>query len=508
MKVSFKPNDSLYYIFKTIKKIPSYRKVILFIDPKHDFFENKRWGQQLKDIILQYNLDITCVVTNEYSSKYFKELKIPTIYKYQGLWQKWLQSAKRFLQKWQRLHSSLIVENTYISYLVIISEIVVIGFLLYFFRWLISPNATLTIQPSYHVENIVYNYLYYPKWKVFTWRADVIRIPYQRWVLPFKHQETINVQNISYDIENAHGTIEIFNTLPERISLLDKTKFIDDTGMLFTADTAINLAPGTPEVPSTTFISVTALPYTNQWEIIWELGNIPKDTTLWIKNLPESMLQKNIYALSTNDFKQWVTNATWTVIAEDITKMENKIIDYMNEKTKENLKKWFDQQDKKILFFDDFISLSIDKFITTSHIGDATSFIEWEVKASINFIYIEETDLITAVDTYLQERPSNNQFLVDYDENSLTFYDIQKRPSDDVFFIPTKLNTIRWYNFKDDHNNLIEEIKAKIVGMKRDEVKNTLLKYDDIQDVDISISPPRYDTMPQVKSRIKFKLKE
>ena len=50
-------------------------------------------------------------------------------------------------------------------------------------------------------------------------------------------------------------------------------------------------------------------------------------------------------------------------------------------------------------------------------------------------------------------------------------------------------------------------MKSKITGINKKKARDILLKYDEVQDVDISISPPRYDTLPQVKSRIKFQIK-
>ncbi|USN55316.1 MAG: hypothetical protein H6765_01605 [Candidatus Peribacteria bacterium] len=47
MRLHFDKDDSIYKIFKTIRKIPSYRTVKIFIDAEHDFFATKRWGQEV-----------------------------------------------------------------------------------------------------------------------------------------------------------------------------------------------------------------------------------------------------------------------------------------------------------------------------------------------------------------------------------------------------------------------------------------------------------------------------
>jgi hypothetical protein len=240
--------------------------------------------------------------------------------------------------------------------------------------------------------------------------------------------------------------------------------------------------------------------------VIWEQGNLTKDTVLRIKNLPESIIQQRIYATASKWFQWGSTLAKWTVLANDIDLIEDKILLYMEDKKKEVLQNTVIEKDKYILLYDSFITLVVEEFITTSRIWDTTSFIEWEIKAHVTYKYVQQKDLIKAVETYIKQRNSNNFTLLNYDFNSLTFYDIHKETQAWTYFIPTKLNAIRWYNFIDDNNNIVPEMKAKIAGKWTKEVKTALLEYDEIDDVEVSISPPWYDTLPEVVSRISFRV--
>jgi hypothetical protein len=101
-------------------------------------------------------------VTSQEMKSFFEKHDINTIFKHKHLLQKWGQQLHSFVFMTQKFHTNLIFKNSYVSYLVILSEVTVIVFILYFFWGLISPNATINIQPSRHIETIVYNYEYIP----------------------------------------------------------------------------------------------------------------------------------------------------------------------------------------------------------------------------------------------------------------------------------------------------------------------------------------------------------
>ena len=88
MKIIFKTNDSLYHIFKTVKKIPSWKKVSLFVEPQHTFFEHEWRGKQLQEILKQYNIQATFLVGDRKSAQYFQKLGIPFKYKHKNIFQK------------------------------------------------------------------------------------------------------------------------------------------------------------------------------------------------------------------------------------------------------------------------------------------------------------------------------------------------------------------------------------------------------------------------------------
>ena len=162
MRVQFDANDSIYKIFKTIRKIPSYRSIKIFIDPAHEFFTNDRWGKEILESLSKNNIDATFIVKDLKSKRYFEDLDAPVMYQQQNIFYKMLRSGYQFVFATRDFHNSLLIKQNYISYLVIATEVAVIGGVLYLFWGMISPNAKIVVRPGITIDAIVYSYQYYP----------------------------------------------------------------------------------------------------------------------------------------------------------------------------------------------------------------------------------------------------------------------------------------------------------------------------------------------------------
>ena len=71
-KLHFSTKHNLYYIFRTLKKFPSYQTAGIYIHPDHEFFENLRWGKQLKELLEKETIKAVCIVDTHKTEKYFK----------------------------------------------------------------------------------------------------------------------------------------------------------------------------------------------------------------------------------------------------------------------------------------------------------------------------------------------------------------------------------------------------------------------------------------------------
>jgi hypothetical protein len=119
---------------------------------------------------------------------------------------------------------------------------------------------------------------------------------------------------------------------------------------------------------------------------------------------------------------------------------------------------------------------------------------------------IPRTSLISNISAYVQERPLPGNTLLTYDMWSLRIYDLIQTSTTGQYYMPTRLNTVRWYDFENDKNILTSEIIDRIKWLSLAQAKKVILSYSQILDIDISMSPPWYDTLPESEERIRFKL--
>ncbi|MEI8090729.1 MAG: hypothetical protein WCG98_00230 [bacterium] len=74
MKLFFLKEHSLYKIFKTIEKIPDNRTVNIYIDPEHSFFDNERWGSQIKEVLSKKQINAFFITKTEKARYFFASL--------------------------------------------------------------------------------------------------------------------------------------------------------------------------------------------------------------------------------------------------------------------------------------------------------------------------------------------------------------------------------------------------------------------------------------------------
>lgn len=124
--------------------------------------------------------------------------------------------------------------------------------------------------------------------------------------------------------------------------------------------------------------------------------------------------------------------------------------------------------------------------------------------------YFTWPDLQAALKHYLGQRPSQTLDIISMQKNSLTFFPDQNKPitGDQLLIMPTKMSVIRGYDFMKDYNGIKEEMKNEIIGKRKDEAQKELLEFEEVGSLLIRISPPRSDSIPSIRSRIRFKLSE
>jgi hypothetical protein len=502
MKLFFLKDDSLFKIFKTIEKIPRKKKVTIYIDSHNQFFEHERRGKQIKELIISKEIDAHFVCRSEKMKRYFEKLDLSFEYEQSHPIMRALHLAYLFLFEAKKFHLTVYAKKNYLFYLIFCIEIAVIAWVLYVFSQLVLPSATITITPSYKIEDIVYNFRYYNHSDInYLNQAKQISIPYYTGKVAYKYTMGISVSNIKYFQNPSQWEIEIINTLTTAYSLLPNTKFITDDGILFKTLEAINIPWSQNGKPWRVNVRLQAFESDEWWNVIGQRWNIKKWTRLYIRNLTNSFFLKQIYAEALADFSWWKTRSEWIVTEKDIEILSGRLLKTLYGIKQNVVRQNFTIPDAFLLLYDDLITTRVRNTVIDNNIWQPATTISWYIIAEFSYQYVLREDLLSAIQTYINQRASKNLSLIDIERNTLVLYG-KTNAGSQTHIIPTKISVIRSYNFDTDVNQVINQIKNTIVWANIDEAMKILREYPEIASAEISLSPPRYYEIPQIKSRI------
>lgn len=502
MKLFFIKEDSLYKIFKTLEKIPKQKKVMIEIESHNAFFEHERRGKQIKDLITTRNIDAVFICRTEKIKNYFHALWLQYDYQQTNQILKGINLITLFFFNAKKFHLTLYTKKNTIFYMIFAFEILVVLGVFYVLYRLILPSASINIKPAYSVEDIVYNFRYHTINDTnYTQDQAHLGIAYQTGLVPYKYTMAISTKNLKYFQNPSQGRVTLFNTLDREFNLVKGTKLITQDGIIFTTNFWVNIpAALSGGKPTETLVSVTAQDIDEQGKIIGSRGNIKKDTRLSIRNLKSSFFFNQIRAKSLENFKGGVTRSEGQVTADDINILSGKLLQYIYDNKKSIVRQYFKEPDAFLLNFNDLISTKVQQTVIKNKPGDRTSTLEGYIIVGLNYRYVRRSDFLETLMKYLDQRASNNTTLIDIEKNSLIMYD--KTIDGNTYTIPTKINVIWWYNFDTDVNGIKEEIKSKIIGIKQQEAEQILKTYNEIGTYKLDITPPWYDEIPRLKSRI------
>ncbi|USN57004.1 MAG: hypothetical protein H6766_00600 [Candidatus Peribacteria bacterium] len=242
MKLFFLENDSFYKIYKTLEKLPEHKKVTCFIDIANPIFDNIRRGKQICNLIKNRKLQIIWIAKNEKAKNFFEEAGLPYEYKYRNKRERNIHLTYLFLFENKTFQQSWINKADYIKHIVRAIEFLFIGLILYGIYLFVWPSARLIITPTYTLQDIVYNFRYYPRQTdIFDVEQDRLSIPYQQGSI--EHTITMKqpVSNLAQAQTRASGTITLYNTSDNSYDIIANSTFITDDGLLFKAPTSFSI---------------------------------------------------------------------------------------------------------------------------------------------------------------------------------------------------------------------------------------------------------------------------
>lgn len=490
MEFFFTKNDGLYQIFKLLEKLPSQRNVEIFIDPEHGFFDNLRWGQQVKEIIDKKRLNITFRTQKDKNRKFYLQAGLKVNYQEEKQIVKFFNIVGLFFTDIKRFHLQTFDRQKYLFFLVFFFELLAGVLLLWFLVMLVVPKATIIIHPAQQNESVIYNFRFYPQQEEqYLGAIRQISIPYYTGMVKYHYEMNMGTANIKYIQSPSRGLVNVYNKSPRTITLVPNTRFVTNDKLIFLTKDTLILPSGSEESPSETKVILHAAQEDENGEIIGMKGNIEKGTSLLIRNLKESYYLKEIWGESLEKFEGGKTTSTGSVTLGDIKLLENKIKENIYADKLNIVRKNFRTSNSLIVAFDSLVKTHFDQIHIPTQVGEDSTEIKGIAQTRFDFYYLLWADIYDAFKRYVYERPSDNRELVSIDQNSFAFIEepsflIQEK----VFMVPVKINILQSYDFNKDPKNILNEIKDRILGADVPTARKHILDYPEIGSVEIKIS--------------------
>lgn len=508
MKVFFLKNHSFYKIFKTLEKLPPNKSIHIFIDPEHSLFENDWWWKQIKEVIESKKLDIFFVTKTEKCRKFFDNFWMKTIYKEKNKILKLFNFLYLFLFNIKKFHMYAYTRRNYVFYLVFLFELSFIFWILYVLYILVLPSAKIIIKPSEQIENVIYNFRYYPNWdQEYENTSRYINLPYYSWYIDYKYDMAISVSHVKYIQNPSEWYIRVNNTTESWMYILPNTKFITDDWLIFQSTKSFDLPAWKKDQKLVweAIVKVVAMEYDFNNALMWTRWNITKWTKLYIQKLKSSFYLKEIYAEAIDNLYWWSLKWEWTITEKDIQILSWKLATYITQQKKNIVSKNFNLTDSLFLPFVNMIKSEIKNISIENKIWESWTLLKWSVIARLSYVYVKKEDLNKAFQTYILQRNYNKIEFLKLDFDTLKFLNAWQN-IEWAYIIPTKIAVVQWYNFKTDIDGIMASIKNYAVGKDMETVKQYVSTFIEIASVKMKIRPPRYSWLPKLKSRISVEL--
>lgn len=505
MKLFFLKEHSLYKIFKTIEKVPNGRTIYIYIDPEHAFFDNERWGKEIKDVLQKKNLNALFVTKTDTSKYFFSSLGLNVLHQEKHKIVKYFRLIYDFFFNIKKFHLQVYTKKSYIFYVVFGFEVLFVLIILYLLYILLLPSTRINIVPVSQVESVIYNFRYYPHNDIqFEEQSRYLNIPYYTGYIDYKYDMTISTANIKYIQQPSQGVVELVNKIPEDYSFVKNTRFVTEDGRQFAAADYFELPQWTEANPGKVLVTLQAMEQDIHGDLMWSRGNIAEWTKVFIKNIKNSYYVKDIYGVALKDFSWGNLQSEGVVSSGDIEILSGKLLNTLYKEKMNIVNANFKLADTMVLNFDSLITTEVKDVQIANVPWEASPLIKWSIIARFNFNYIKIEDLLRVVDTYVKQRLYDKMKVSEIDTSSIVFFKNIKEEESGIFIVPTKVDIKQYYDFSKDINHILPDLKDRIVGLHEDKAREALFSYPEISSFDIVIRPPWYTTVSKLKSRIKI----
>ncbi len=227
---------------------------------------------------------------------------------------------------------------------------------------------------------------------------------------------------------------------------------------------------------------------------------------LRIQKLPESNDEKAIWATATENITNGKTEIKGTVISSDIQRLEKELMNDVRNQLDWIIRSKINKDHLHVPINQE-VQIKTVRFVTNAQPGESASFLQWTIDLQITYPYIKKDDLKTQAESYLQQRSSSNIHQWGISIDQIEMYEARKLLTW-TYSLPITLQTFNTYDFVNDNYNIIQQLKENIAWHSRDEAKTISLRFNEINDIDLSISPFRYTIVPKSAKNITINIKQ
>lgn len=513
MKLFFLKQDSLYKIFTTLEKTPKNSHVQIFIESENQFFNNPRWSKQIDGILSKRSIKATFTAQNDHQRKFFEENNINHEVKKENKIRLFLNLLYRFFFNIKKFHLHTFQNKNYSFFAIFGAEVLLILLAWYSIYSLILPQTTITITPSYEMNEVVYNFRYmYPQ--------DITNYPYtgKHIIIPLYTGKAWNIttsmelnNKIKGDGTMLKGTIRLINTTQSVLSLKINTQLVDDFWIEYTMDDKVIIpASQWQNQAGVSYVNITSKNSPENNTLVQEHGGT---ISLWhrllIKNLRQSFYTKQVYAETSEWFDITQYQKPWFILINEIAELQKSLYSSIFDRRKDYVTSEYIPQGGTLLPFDNLITVENCDY---KAIGDTTqidqlSIMSGSLSCDINFTYVQKDDIVSGIRQYISNRSTNARKVVNIQNNFINFFDILTWDYN-TYIIPTRVNIIESYNLQADTNHILPGLKDQLAWKSKIEALRILQTIPEIEKGEISISPFWYSSVTNVKSRIRIKIVE
>jgi len=502
MKVyHFSDKDNIYKIFQVLDKLPKKQKeVFLEIDAKNDFFSNKWWLKLVLEKAQDVGVKPVFVITSPKQEALLKTFGVNYIWKKEPIATKIRNAIFDFIEIFKgnyfsHKHSKLF------KILIVVGEIFVLFWAVYFVYNLVTPKTDVYIQPAVKIKHLIQKIYIASNPDNVDERLPVIK--YYTWEFVKVISVKLPVKDITYLSKPAKWLVKFVNYSTVWYSLKAHTQLVTDDGLIFRLDNWVYV-PGakSPSEPGVAYVKVTADKNDIHWQLIWARWNISKWTKLYIRKMYISIWKKKIYAVAADDFSHWELNPTWEVTLADIENMKRYLKSTLDKNLSNYIKTYIQQniKDGYGLVFSGMYTVKDIQYFIQAKPGDKLAYLPGNLQAKIQFSYVKKTALKELFKKYLENHIVSMSDFIGWNDSSLQILKFEK-VFPNLYLATINFDAILGYDFKKDYNHIKEQILEQIPGLPIDKAKAIILSYPVIAGVEIKTTNS-LNRVSQLKSRI------